>query len=546
MPTNDPYAAYQVPIRWLTVYNADSEAAPAHGVLEVVGVDTTGAFIVSRPTGDSLLNFLVAGPGAIPSEGYGQAVAVQSGPTIVACDIDPATGDYPEHGEEWGTETGEWALQAGQTGCLILGDAEEGLCNVQLTLAGDPGGGGSGVNLEESDGTPAYPSAATIFVNRTTGVGLNASTATIEGVPATATQQGVVTTGTQTFDGTKTFSGGIVTSNITASGTGQFAAVVITDGVGGGQLTPTATLFGQEWLFAGNVYGGILLAPDSGTISQAALVGYGGLVPSWAIVNSGGTKLVGAWGTLVDGSAVSGGLITTIGSSGGYTDEQSQDSVGNILVDSSTIDFAYNDGVPSITASVIDDSITYAKMQEVAARRLLGNPSGSTANPSEIPLGLGLEFRSSNLATFLGLDSEEWTAAGDSTATITSTWATLTDDAGDPVEIQLPAAGTYLLTAHLSASLHISSGSDAWIAARLYDSDDSVTVANSETTIVRTKQTTSEVFGTATIHAPHTASDANTVVVQVKLDGVGLLAVTVGKIRSHADGRARIAHWRQT
>lgn len=40
-------------------------------------------------------------------------------------------------------------------------------------------------------------------------------------------------------------------------------------------------------------------------------------------------------------------------------DEASQDSVGNILVDSSTIDFTYNDGVPSITADVIQGGISH-------------------------------------------------------------------------------------------------------------------------------------------------------------------------------------------
>ena len=50
-------------------------------------------------------------------------------------------------------------------------------------------------------------------------------------------------------------------------------------------------------------------------------------------------------------------------------------------VDSATIDFTYEDGKRTITASVIDDSITYAKMQNVsAAERLLGrgtDPGGS-------------------------------------------------------------------------------------------------------------------------------------------------------------------------
>ena len=42
--------------------------------------------------------------------------------------------------------------------------------------------------------------------------------------------------------------------------------------------------------------------------------------------------------------------------------EATQDAVGTILVDSATIDFTYNDATPSITAIVIDGSITNAKI----------------------------------------------------------------------------------------------------------------------------------------------------------------------------------------
>jgi hypothetical protein len=46
------------------------------------------------------------------------------------------------------------------------------------------------------------------------------------------------------------------------------------------------------------------------------------------------------------------------GGGGGYTDEQAQDAVGNILQDSATIDFVYNDATPYVTGLVKDNSIT--------------------------------------------------------------------------------------------------------------------------------------------------------------------------------------------
>lgn len=42
-----------------------------------------------------------------------------------------------------------------------------------------------------------------------------------------------------------------------------------------------------------------------------------------------------------------------------YTDERAQDAVGTILTNSSKVTFTYNDGVPSITASVIDGAIDH-------------------------------------------------------------------------------------------------------------------------------------------------------------------------------------------
>lgn len=50
------------------------------------------------------------------------------------------------------------------------------------------------------------------------------------------------------------------------------------------------------------------------------------------------------------------------GGGGSYTDEEAQDAVGTILTDSSEIDFTYNDGTPSITASIVAGSIDETKL----------------------------------------------------------------------------------------------------------------------------------------------------------------------------------------
>jgi len=50
------------------------------------------------------------------------------------------------------------------------------------------------------------------------------------------------------------------------------------------------------------------------------------------------------------------------GGGGSYTNEEAQDAVGSILVDSSEIDFTYNDATPSITASIVAGSIDETKL----------------------------------------------------------------------------------------------------------------------------------------------------------------------------------------
>lgn len=76
---------------------------------------------------------------------------------------------------------------------------------------------------------------------------------------------------------------------------------------------------------------------------------------------------------------------TSILGAGGYNDEAAQDAIGTILADSSTIDFTYTDATPEITAIVKDDSITYAKMQDVSATdRILGRDTAGAGNVEEI------------------------------------------------------------------------------------------------------------------------------------------------------------------
>lgn len=162
-----------------------------------------------------------------------------------------------------------------------------------------------------------------------------------------------------------------------------------------------------------------------------------------------------------------------LGSGGGpgYSDEEAQDAVGTILVDSSTIDFTYSDATPSITASVIDQSITYAKLQNVSATaRLLGRISSGAGVVEELTgtqLTTLLDAFTSTLkglvppsgggtTTFLRADGTFAAPATGSSAT----YGTATLDFGS-------APGTNMVTTTVTGQTSILAGStlSAWLMA---------------------------------------------------------------------------------
>ena len=67
--------------------------------------------------------------------------------------------------------------------------------------------------------------------------------------------------------------------------------------------------------------------------------------------------------------------------------EAVDDRVGQLLVDSGTLDFTYDDAGNTETAVVKDDSITFARMQNIASQKLVGRTSASSGDPEEIDIG---------------------------------------------------------------------------------------------------------------------------------------------------------------
>ena len=102
--------------------------------------------------------------------------------------------------------------------------------------------------------------------------------------------------------------------------------------------------------------------------------------------NSGDqTSIVGITGTKTQfNTAATDGDFLFVGDITQYTDELAQDAIGTILTDSATIDFTYNDAGNTITAIVIDDSITNTKLANMAASTFKGRVTASLGDPEDM------------------------------------------------------------------------------------------------------------------------------------------------------------------
>jgi hypothetical protein len=118
--------------------------------------------------------------------------------------------------------------------------------------------------------------------------------------------------------------------------------------------------------------------------------------------------------------------------------EVAQDAVGAMLVDTATIDFTYSDATPSLTADVKDDSITFAKMANLATDRLIGRDTASTGDPEALTVGGGVEFTGAG-----GIQTSAFT--GDVTKAAGGTATTIANDAVTYAKMQNVSATDKIL-----------------------------------------------------------------------------------------------------
>ena len=137
------------------------------------------------------------------------------------------------------------------------------------------------------------------------------------------------------------------------------------------------TLATQSGTFSGTSSG--TNTGDQNLFSTIAVAGQDNVV---ADTTSDTLTLVAGTGVTLTTSAA--GDSITITSSGSYTDEQAQDAVGNILVDSATIDITYNDSYPTIVADVIPDSLTAGYLHATTTDVLFGRSTAGAGAGEEI------------------------------------------------------------------------------------------------------------------------------------------------------------------
>lgn len=126
----------------------------------------------------------------------------------------------------------------------------------------------------------------------------------------------------------------------------------------------------------------------SGTVTSVSVVtanGVSGTVAT-ATTTPAITLVLGA---ITPSSVAATGTVTGSNLSGTNTGNQTITLTGDVT----------GSGTGSFTATIGNNKVTYAKMQQASTVTLLGNPTGGTANVEEITLGAGLSFSGTTLVS---------------------------------------------------------------------------------------------------------------------------------------------------
>jgi hypothetical protein len=240
---------------------------------------------------------------------------------------------------------------------------------------------------------------------------------------ATASQDGLMTTayaskldaisGTNTGDQTISLTG-----DVTGSGTGSFAATIANDAVTYAKMqnvSAASKLLGrgdsgsgdpQEiTLGSGLSMSGTTLSATgggTGTVTSVGVAGTDGIeVDSGSPITGSGTITLGV-------NAAT--MKTTLNLAGTNTGDQTIALTGDVT----------GSGTGTFAATIANDAVTFAKMQEISGTHLVGRHASGTGNIQEVSVGGGVEFSGSGIRRS-ALTGDVTASAGSNTTTLANT-----------------------------------------------------------------------------------------------------------------------------
>jgi hypothetical protein len=180
---------------------------------------------------------------------------------------------------------------------------------------------------------------------------------------------------------------GLTTSGgpITSSGTITLGGVVAVSAGGTGATTEAAALTSLGAYPASNPNG---YTSNTGTVTSFGFTNANGV--SGTVTNPTSTpNLTVALGAITPTSVAASGTVTGSNLSGSNTGDQTITLTGDVT----------GSGTGSFAATIANNAVTFAKVQQVSTDRLIGRDSAGTGNVEELTVGGGVEFTGSGIQT---------------------------------------------------------------------------------------------------------------------------------------------------
>jgi hypothetical protein len=239
------------------------------------------------------------------------------------------------------------------------------------------------------------------------------------------------------------------------------------------------------------------------------------------------------------------GLVTNATHTGEVTGSGALTIANNAITNAKMADDAVN------TSELANNAVTYGKMQQVAAASLMGNPTGSLADPVGITLGSGLSFSSGTLTatgtggtvtsvglslpTIFTVSNSPVTSAGTLTGTLASQtaktfFAAPNGSAGSPTFREIVAADVPTLnqntTGNATTATNLKGGSAGVVPYQVALDQTGFTAAGTAGQILTSTGTTAPVWSSGVLLSGDVAVDNDGISTLTKIQGQTIIAET--------------------